>query len=64
MFQCIIQQQRNFIHIPNAEFRDVYPGNMFEYILRLASYYNAVYYYYYYLHKQTQNKESLLYRTN
>lgn len=27
MFQCIIQQRNGWIHAPNAEYRDVYPGN-------------------------------------
>lgn len=27
MFQCIIQQRNGWIHAPNPEFRDVFPGN-------------------------------------
>jgi hypothetical protein len=27
MFQCIIQQRNGWIHVPNQEFRDVFPGN-------------------------------------
>lgn len=30
MFQCIIQQRNGWIHAPNPEMRDVFPGN-FEY---------------------------------
>jgi hypothetical protein len=26
MFQCIIQQRNGWIHVPNQEFRDVFPG--------------------------------------
>lgn len=27
MFQCIIQQRNGWIHVPNQEYRDVFPGN-------------------------------------
>lgn len=27
MFQCIIQQRNGWIHAPNPEMRDVFPGN-------------------------------------
>lgn len=29
MFQCIIQQRNGWIHAPNPEMRDVFPGNFF-----------------------------------
>lgn len=28
MFQCIIQQRNGWIHVPNQEFRDVFPGKV------------------------------------
>lgn len=28
MFQCIIQQRNGWIHAPNPEMRDVFPGNV------------------------------------
>lgn len=31
MFQCIIQQRNGWIHVPNQEFRDVYPGKAVKY---------------------------------
>lgn len=33
MFQCIIQQRNGWIHAPNPELRDVFPGK-----LRLRNY--------------------------
>lgn len=29
MFQCIIQQRNGWIHAPNPELRDVFPGNIY-----------------------------------
>lgn len=29
MFQCIIQQRNGWIHVPNQEYRDVFPGKYF-----------------------------------
>lgn len=34
MFQCIIQQRNGWIHAPNPETRDVFPGNCSVYFAR------------------------------
>lgn len=38
MFQCIIQQRNGWIHAPNPELRDVFPGNLMFFFLRLTNY--------------------------
>lgn len=37
MFQCIIQQRNGWIHVPNQEFRDVNPGNLFSNFKEVAN---------------------------
>ena len=38
MFQCIIQQRNGWIHVPNQEFRDVFPGKDFVLLLKGVHY--------------------------